>query len=252
MWIISLQRIDKDSLLEAQFPELSGYDTSPHCVWALAHEDGELFAGICAELTTDGTFKYRHQFTKPGFVDMGDQLEEALDFWTTPALSATLGKEKPIMPYPETWRNSGVGDNSKLFGPMNSIVGFWPYPETTFDNWASIEQAYRAVACTYQADMQIVFGPDQIVLPDDRPVISIQEPLEGTRSQDYSDFEYPLEAVYVVGNSAYRHLSEHMDTAACLHIPTPGGYDHPLYGSQALAIVMQERFNQQGITLAEG
>jgi len=153
------------------------------------------------------------------------------------------------MQYPETWRKDGLFPPQDI--PNNSIVGFWPIPETTDMNFTVMEQHYRALACTYGMDLQMVEKPSQIIITDHRPWISIEEYREEKPGVRYDQFEYPEEAIYLVGNSAWRHMSDIFEIDHIINVPTPGGFAHPLYGNQVAAIVFQQRHLQHPFLLPE-
>ena len=118
----------------------------------------------------------------------------------------------------------------------NSFIGFYSVPETTEENQDTFMQHFNAIAYTYGVDMQLVHHPEEIVYPSIVPIIVLEERSQYTT--DYRDVIYPKKAVYVTGNSDYRRPGEFMDADYIIHIPVPNP-DHPLYGSQALAIVFQ-------------
>ena len=146
------------------------------------------------------------------------------------------------MIYPET--TYGVADcygpNSEKLSAKNiEIVGFFPHPETTEETKHIVEQRYRALAFAYGVSMQLVDAPYEIVEDSSKEVICIQEHNKEIDSLYYKDLVfYPEKIRFVVGNSIFRYPSEYLESYAVVHIPTP--CLAPLYGDQALAIVLSQ------------
>lgn len=132
-------------------------------------------------------------------------------------------------------------NNWGIIYPHNLFIGFWPMPETDDDTEHHITETFRAIACTYQTELQICSHPEEIIVSDNdkRPWISIEEHRQGVESTGFDEFVFPAEAIYIVGNSEWRHMSDALVIDHVVTIPTPGGYKHPLYGTQAAAIVLQ-------------
>jgi hypothetical protein len=147
------------------------------------------------------------------------------------------------MLYPET--TYGVADcygpNSEKVTAKNvEIVGMFPTPETTEENKYIVEQRYRALAFTYGVAMQIVHSPSEIIVS--KPIICIQEHNRDIDSIYYKDYKFTQEKyMLIVGNSNFRYPSDYFKDAEVLHIPTP--CLEPLYGDQALAIVLQHSYS---------
>lgn len=123
--------------------------------------------------------------------------------------------------------------------PRVHVIGFYPYPET--DLPGSIEYQYKALLYTYRLNCQVVYHPDEVINLPPLPIIAMEEPNNDT--VDLRDFTHPRDAIYVVGNSRYPNPSDYFDAThrVSIRAPTSG---HPLYGDQAMAIVLNERMYQ--------
>lgn len=212
------------------------FQTNRNCVWFVYHTKGRPVGVCAAEINVDGDgWTYRSAYIIPEFRDKGvyDELCEIRDEYIN---NFHVGSK--VMQYPETWFVGGEFTGTRR---DNLLVGFWPTPETNEHNWTVQEQHLRAIACTYGTQLQIVTKPSQIIVEDKRPWISIEE----TAGVRYDEFEYPEKAVYLVGNSDWRHMSEIFEVDHIINVPTPGGYEHPLYGNQVAAIVFQQRYLQR-------
>lgn len=148
------------------------------------------------------------------------------------------------MQYPETmYKCPGYsGPNTgKLEAKDNLLIGFFPYPETTLETEYLYENLFRAIAFSYVLEMVLIHEVGELDSLDDRPIISIEENT-GICSEDYKGFDYPKEAIYIVGNGKYQYPSDTFDTYANLYIDIPCREYEALYGVQAAAIVMQQRY----------
>jgi hypothetical protein len=132
-------------------------------------------------------------------------------------------------------------------GSKVRLVGFYPTPETNTWNKTLTDAHYAALVFTYRAHCQMVTVPSEIFLPPNYTVVSVEE----NEGQDIETFQHPERALYVTGNSQFQWPSEHIrvDEKVSIKVPDP---DHPLYGSQALAIVLHDRFKKHGNDLHTG
>lgn len=127
---------------------------------------------------------------------------------------------------------NGAGDEGYL-------VGFFPFPETEGkEGWI---RHFAATAYAYEMDCQIVWEPEQIARPPSIPVVAIEEYQGNPKAEPIQHFVHPRKATYVVGNSHHRFPSDFMGVNHSVYIETPGGFINPLYGSQALAVVLHDR-----------
>jgi len=85
---------------------------------------------------------------------------------------------------------------------------------------------------------------DQVMLGGNHPVVVIEEQRDDFESTELHSFVHPKDAIYIVGNSQYRWPSQHFKTDYCVHIKTPKA-DHPLYGDQVLAMVLNDKENKK-------
>lgn len=120
------------------------------------------------------------------------------------------------------------------------VVGFWPSPETTKKTKNAYLQHYKALHWTYDVEVQVVSRPEEVFLFPNYNVISVEEHHEDS---DIVDFVHPEKALYIVGSSTYPRATEvfKCDGKVSIKVPKP---DHPLYGSQAMAIILQDRYNK--------
>lgn len=234
------RRLNTTELLTDAFPDAPKniFKTNRHTIWFTAEID-ECFVGVvAAEITGADRWTHRSAYILPLFRDQGiyDELCECRADYIE-----SFHKGREVMQYPETWYK---GDDKENGRRDNQLIGYWPTPETTEFNWSVQEQHFRAIACTYGVEIQIVEKPSQIVIENRRPWISIEEYSEDRPGVPYNEFEFPEEAVYIVGNSDWRRASDVFEVDHIINVPTPGGFDHPLYGNQVAAIVFQQRLLQ--------
>ena len=239
---VRYHRLGDPSILAKAFPEAPAatWRTNINCIWFVAELDGFPMGACCAEIKGVDEWTFRSAYIHPMFRDEGiyEELCAARSYYIN-----EYHRGSAVMQYPETWREGGVYDHEP--GVKNSLIAFWPTPETTDLNFPMMEQHYRALACTYEMDMQIVHKPSQIIVGDKRPWISIEEYREESPGVRYDQFEYPEEAIYIVGNSDWRFMSDIVEVDHVINVPTPGGFEHPLYGNQVAAIVLQQLSQQR-------
>ncbi len=120
------------------------------------------------------------------------------------------------------------------------LIALWPYPETNPGTIAVWEFNYRALFSTYKLNLQIVSEPDLTMDLHTIPSVAIEQKTKNTIP--IQDFVHPEKAVYYVGNSKYSHPSHWAKTDFSVHIEAPSMYEHPLYGHQAAAIVLHDRY----------
>ena len=222
------------------------FKTNRRTLWFVAKID-ERIVGVCAaEIQAKESWTYRSAYILPLFRSQGIY-EELCEYREEYVKDYHVGSE--IVQYPDTRFKDGDPDGERQ---DNLLIGFWPTPETSEHNWQVHEQHYRAVACTYNVEMQIVEKPSQIIVDDHRPWISIEEYREGKPGVRYDQFVYPEKAIYLVGNSDWRHMSDIVEVDHIINVPTPGGYEHPLYGNQVATIVFQQRSQQFPVPLPGG
>jgi len=126
-----------------------------------------------------------------------------------------------------------------------TIIGFYPWTEClNVDMKLRFETHYLALTFCYGVSGQLIDHPKEAQIYGNRPVVAIQEVVAGDESTSLIDFEHPRDAVYIVGNSRYRWPSEHFVVTSKVHIPT-GNPEHPMYGDQALAVAMYDKFNKE-------
>jgi len=233
-------RFADSEYLIREFPDAPEniFKTNRHTVWFRAEIDGFPICVCAAEINATARWTYRSAYCIPEFRDQGiyDELREAREDFIK-----DYHRGSAVMQYPDTW----FKDEEETERRDNLLIGFWPTPETNEVNWAVHEQHFRALACTYNAEMQIVEQPSQIIVEDKRPWISIEEYREDSPGVPYDEFEFPEKAIYLVGNSNWRHMSDVFEVDHIINVPTPGGYDHPLYGDQVATIVLQQQLAQQ-------
>ena len=118
------------------------------------------------------------------------------------------------------------------------VIGFYPYPETIEHGRDVFAQQYKALSFTFGISYQIILHPEEAVPLGSRSVIAIEEGAD----MELKDFIHPEGAVvYIVGNSAYRHPSKKFKVDQTLRVAVPN-IEHPLYGYQATAIVLYDRY----------
>lgn len=125
--------------------------------------------------------------------------------------------------------------------PLTTIVGFYPYP--LFEETEVWWRHYASLAYTYGVNASVIFEPMHIWIPHETkiPVICVEEYIGDPSSIELKDFSHPPDAIYIAGNSHYRFPSEEFKFDNRVHIDLPGGHENPLYGSQALHLVLHDR-----------
>jgi hypothetical protein len=121
------------------------------------------------------------------------------------------------------------------------IVGFFPLPETTEHNVKQMGMEYDALGLAYGVTCQLIRLPEYMLPAAGRPIVVIEEDAETL----ITDFVHPREAVYITGNSAHRYPSRHFPATYRVRVSVPFP-DRPLYGSQATAIVLNDRYMKNG------
>lgn len=141
--------------------------------------------------------------------------------------------------------------------PLVTIIAFWPIDELNQvgyeDRWVPRCQYYTAARHAHW-DVQIVERPDQAKIPRGIPVIGFDEPHHierqvedvpasnppSTRVQELQDFEHPLNATYIIGNTKYQRPSDHFECDYLVGItmddPEAAEFSS-YYGSQIAAIL---------------
>lgn len=122
------------------------------------------------------------------------------------------------------------------------MVGFYPFPETTPVNKKAYEMPYRALFDSYICCVQMIDKPEELAFTRS-PIVVIEERTNNPAQVNLVDFQHPERCTYIVGNSIYRWPSAKFDSIARVYIDTPA-FDRPLYGSQAAAIVLQDRYQK--------
>jgi hypothetical protein len=134
-----------------------------------------------------------------------------------------------------------IYSNKKVDTPQVYLIGFYPYPETNADNQWSIDYHFKSLVHTYGLNCQVLYEPDELVELPDFPIISLEEPNNGT--VDLNTFTHPRDAIYIVGNSLYEKPSDYFPADHRVHINAPGS-NQPLYGDQAAAIALHDRYQK--------
>ena len=93
---------------------------------------------------------------------------------------------------------------------------------------------------TYGVSLQLVDTVEEVMLGGNHPIVVIEEERQGFESTELRHFTHPKDAMYIVGSSQYRWPSEHFPADFRVHIKTPKP-DHPLYGDQVLAMVLNDK-----------
>ena len=134
---------------------------------------------------------------------------------------------------------------TKASDPHIFIVGFYPHPECDDPvRKQRFECHYWSLMHTYGVSLQLVDSVDEVMLGGDHPIVVVEEERDGVESVELIRFTHPKNAMYIVGNSEYRWPSDHFDADFRVHVKTPKP-DHPLYGDQVLAIVLNDQENKQ-------
>jgi len=123
--------------------------------------------------------------------------------------------------------------------PRINVVAFWPYPETTPANKQAFALDYNALSVVYGVGVQMVDFPSEELFFNSSPLIAVEEWTNNPTAVALKDFEHPINATYIIGNSQYRWPSGHYDVAHKVYFRTPNLV--PLYGHQAAAIILQDR-----------
>jgi hypothetical protein len=120
---------------------------------------------------------------------------------------------------------------------MIHLAAYYPISRSTRD---AQEQNYLAIKCAFNADsLQMIDQPPELVNKHGVRIVSIEEggiPLK--------EFEHPENAMYLVGNSNFRKPSEniYVHEKVALELPSVLLDSFTMYGHQALAIVLHDRF----------
>lgn len=153
----------------------------------------------------------------------------------------------------DTFRDSG--------DPLVTIIGFWPIEEMSHlghDNRLISRCHYRTVCNHAHWDLQIIEEPDQAILPRGIPVIGVDEPytidqLSGDipataepsdKIHELEDFNHPISATYIFGNTHYQRPSDFFD---CDHLvgitmdDLDAAAQSPFYGNQMAAMIWYDR-----------
>lgn len=125
--------------------------------------------------------------------------------------------------------------------PKVYVVGFYPYPEALL-NERAFEAPYEALMATYGINWQLIDSPDELAWKS-LPIIAVEEPTKHPDQVCIEDFEHPRDCIYIVGNTKHRWPSAWFDVDHRVYIPGPK-WDAPLYGSQAMSIVLYDRYKK--------
>lgn len=126
------------------------------------------------------------------------------------------------------------------------VVGLFPSPETTEENELFMWQTYLALSWTYTCNVIVAKSPIGLPNLHSLPYIAIEQKTANTIP--LQSFEHPEKAVYYVGNSKWSHPSYWAKTDMAVHIDVPE-LEHPLYGCQAAAIVLNDRYIKNGTSI---
>lgn len=129
--------------------------------------------------------------------------------------------------------NNIKADSDRVF-----VIGFWPYPETSHLNEGSLGYHFKALAITYGVNVQVVYHPEEVENLPDLPIVALEESHADTI--DLQDFIHPPNVIYIAGNSQYNNPSDFFKASHRVSIRAPVS-GQPLYGDQALAIVLNDR-----------
>ncbi|UCD23665.1 MAG: hypothetical protein JSW51_11590 [Gemmatimonadota bacterium] len=126
------------------------------------------------------------------------------------------------------------------------LIAFWPSPETNEHNKEMFANAYLALTGTYDVSLQIISDPKEAMNLSSNTSVAIQQ--ENDETVPLAEFEHPENAVYYVGNNKYPFPAYHFNTDHAVHIPVPVMRE-PLYGFQAAAIALHDRYMKNGTGL---
>lgn len=125
--------------------------------------------------------------------------------------------------------------------------------ETIGTNKSFMSSTYLALSWTYNCNVLIVNDPKELPNLHSLPYVAIEEKTSTTTN--VVDFVHPKKAVYLIGNPKYSHPSYWANADYSVHIDVPkSDYNqygcestsHPLYGCQAAAIVLNDRYIKNG------
>ena len=135
---------------------------------------------------------------------------------------------------------------TKSIQPNVTLIGFYPMPESEAElDRIRYESHYKTLCNAYGLSAEVIFEPEDIETALNRPVIAIEEYVEGSDSIELIDFVHPKNAIYISGCTRYGHPSEHFpEVTHKVHLITRHS-QYPLYGDQVLAMAMYDRFNKQ-------
>lgn len=123
------------------------------------------------------------------------------------------------------------------------VVGLYPSPETDDTNRDFMWNTFLALSWTYNCNVILARDPKEVINLRALPQIGVEQKTAYTIP--LQDFEHPETAVYYVGNSQHSHPSYWAETDRAVHIDVPA-LEHPLYGCQAAAIVLHDRYIKNG------
>lgn len=127
------------------------------------------------------------------------------------------------------------------------VVGLWPSPETQNEVWRDVFRlSYFALVGTYDISLQLITDPKEALNLSSNTSVAIQQQTKDT--VPLADFVHPETVVYYVGNSKYPFPAYHFNTDHAVHIPVPV-MEEPLYGYQAAAIALHDRYMKNGANL---
>jgi len=107
------------------------------------------------------------------------------------------------------------------------------------------EYHYITLCNAYGLSAEVIFEPEDLGTALNRPVIAVEEYVEGSDSIELIDFVHPKDAVYISGCTRYGHPSEHFpEVTHKVHVSVPNP-QFPMFGDQVLAMAMYDRFNKQ-------
>ena len=121
------------------------------------------------------------------------------------------------------------------------VVGLYPSPETDETNMDFMWWTYLALSWTYGCNVVLAKSPQEVPNLHALPYIAVEQKTH--QSTALKDFIHPPAAVYLVGNSKWSHPSYWAKADMAIHLDVPY-VEHPLYGCQAAAIVLNDRYIQ--------
>lgn len=130
---------------------------------------------------------------------------------------------------------------------MIRVSAFWPDGRVSRDSRGDT-QTYMGPLVAYHVErLDMVGQPSELFLPPNYTVVCIQE--DGV---PLPEFEHPEDAHYITGSTTFRWPSQHIEQESLkVSIPVPEnrGPEHTMYGHQALAIVLYDRYLKNGSSL---